>query len=52
MTAAEEQKLLSSLTVISEELKVITGLIKDLIRSQDTAHEKAHSQLVHIARKG
>ena len=51
MTGAEERELLNSLTAIAEELKVITGLIKDLIRSQDTAHEKAHSQLVHIARK-
>jgi|InoplaM3AM_1038557.scaffolds.fasta_scaffold14517_1 hypothetical protein len=51
MTAAEERQLLSSVTAISEELKAIAGLIKDLIRKQDTAHEKAHSQLVNIARK-
>jgi hypothetical protein len=51
MTVVEEKQLLNSVTAISEELKVIAGLIKDLIRSQDTAHEKAHSQLVNIARK-
>lgn len=51
MTVVEEKQLLNSVTEISEELKIIAGLIKDLIRKQDTAHEKAHSQLVSIARK-
>ena len=51
MTAAEERQLLNSIKAISEDLKVIAALVKDLIRQQDTAHEKAHSQLVNIARK-
>lgn len=51
MTAAEEQQLLNSVTAISEDLKLIAALVKDLIRQQDTAHERAHSQLVQIARK-
>lgn len=51
MTAAEERQLLNSVTAISENIKVLVELVKDLIRQQDTAHEKAHSQLVNIARK-
>lgn len=51
MTAAEEQQLLNNIAAISQDLKVLTGLIKDLIRQQDVASEKAHSQLLNIARK-
>jgi len=51
MTAAEEQQLLNNIAAISQDLKVLIGLIKDLIRQQDMASEKAHSQLLNIARK-
>lgn len=51
MTAAEEQQMLNSITAISQDLKVLAALVRDLIRQQDAAHEKAHSQLVNIARK-
>lgn len=51
MTAAEEKQMLDSITEISRDLKVLAGLVKELIRQQDVASDKAHTQLVNIARK-
>lgn len=51
MTAAEEQQMLNSITAISQDLKALATLVKDLIRQQDAANEKAYSQLVNIAHK-
>jgi hypothetical protein len=51
MTAAEEQQMLNSLTAISQDIKALLTLVKDLTLQQDAADEKAYSQLVNIAHK-
>jgi len=51
MTAAEEQQMLNSLTAISQDIKTLVTLVKDLTQQQDAADGKAYSQLVNIAHK-
>jgi hypothetical protein len=51
MTAAEEQQMLNSLTSISQDIKSLLALVKDLTLQQDAADQKALSQLVNIAHK-
>jgi hypothetical protein len=51
MTPAQEQQMLTSLTVISENMKMLVALVKELQLQQSTEHEKAYHQLVNIAHK-
>jgi hypothetical protein len=51
MTPAEDQQMLSSLTEISQDIKALLVLVKDLTTQQETADQKAYSQLVNIAHK-
>jgi len=51
MTPVEEQQMLNSLTVISQDMKALLSLVKDLTLQQDAADQKAFSQLVNIAHK-
>jgi len=51
MTHAEEQQMLTSLSAISQDMKALLALVKELTMQQGTADEKAYSQLVNIAHK-
>jgi hypothetical protein len=51
MTPVEEQQMLNSLTAISQDMKALLSLVKDLTMQQDAADQKAFSQLVNIAHK-
>ena len=51
MTPVQEQQMLTSLTTISENMKMLVTLLKDLTLQQSAADEKAYSQLVNIAHK-
>ena len=51
MTAAEEQQMLKSLAEISQDIKALLTLVRDLTLQQDAADTKAYSQLVNIAHK-
>ena len=51
MNPTEEQQMLNSLTAISQDMKALLSLLKDLTLQQDAADQKALSQLVHIAHK-
>jgi hypothetical protein len=51
MTPAEEQQMLKSLSDISQDIKALLTLIKDLTRQQSEADQKAYGQLVNIAHK-
>ena len=51
MTSAEEQQMLKSLSDISQDIKALLALVRDLTLQQDTADQKAYSQLVNIAHK-
>lgn len=51
MTATEDQQMLSSLAAISQDLKALLSLVRELTQQQDAANEKAYSQLVNIAHK-
>ena len=51
MTSAEEQQMLVSLTEISQDIKALLTLIRDLTRQQGEADQKAYGQLVNIAHK-
>ena len=51
MTPVQEQQMLTSLTTISENMKMLVALVKDLSTQQNTADEKAYAQLVNIAHK-
>jgi len=51
MAPAEEQQLLKSLTAISQDIKTLATLVKELTMQQDAADQKAYSQLVNIAHK-
>ena len=51
MTPVAEQQMLNSLTVISQDMKALLSLVKDLTLQQDAADQKAFSQLVNIAHK-
>jgi hypothetical protein len=52
MTPAEEQQMLNSLTAISQDMKALLSLLKDLTLQQEAADQKALSQLVNIAPNG
>jgi len=51
MSPAEEHQMLASLTAISEDMKALVVLVKELTLQQETADGKALSQLVNIAHK-
>ena len=51
MTPVQEQQMLTSLTTISENMKMLVTLMKDLTQQQSAADEKAYTQLVNIAHK-
>jgi hypothetical protein len=51
MTPVQEQQMLTSLTTIAENMKMLVALVKDLTLQQSAADEKAYSQLVNIAHK-
>jgi hypothetical protein len=51
MTGTEEQQMLASLSAISQDIKALLTLVKELTTQQDAADEKAYSQLVNIAHK-
>lgn len=51
MTSAEEQQMLKSLSDISQDIKALLTLVRDLTLQQDSADQKAYSQLVNIAHK-
>jgi len=51
MNAAEEQQMLKSLAEISQDIKSLLTLIKDLTRQQSESDQKAYGQLVNIAHK-
>ena len=51
MTPAEEQQLLNTLKIIALDLKVLVHLVKEMSSQQDTASQRALTQLVNIAHK-
>lgn len=51
MSPAEEQQMLTSLSAISQDIKALLALLKDLTLQQDAADQKAYTQLVNIAHK-
>lgn len=51
MTGAEEQQMLASLSEISQDIKALLGLIRQLTTQQGEADQKAYGQLVNIAHK-
>jgi hypothetical protein len=51
MTPVEEQQMLGSLAAISQDMKSLVSLLKDLTLQQEAADQKALSQLVNIAHK-
>ena len=51
MSPAEEQQMLNSLTAMSQDIKTLVTLVRELTTQQDTADQKAYSQLVNIAHK-
>jgi CRISPR/Cas system CMR subunit Cmr6 (Cas7 group RAMP superfamily) len=51
MTPVEEQQMLNSLAAISQDMKALLSLVKDLTAQQEAADQKAYSQLVNIAHK-
>ena len=51
MTPAEEQLLLNTLKVIALDIKMLVMLVREMTTQQDTASQKALTQLVNIAHK-
>jgi hypothetical protein len=51
MTPVQEQMMITNLTAISQDIKVLLELIKEMTAQQSTAEEKVYNQLVHIAHK-
>jgi len=51
MTPAEEQQMLNSLAAMSQDIKSLVTLVRELTTQQDAADQKVYSQLVHIAHK-
>lgn len=51
MTAAEEQQMLASLAGMSEDIRALLALTKDMALQQDKVGEKAIQHLVNIAHK-
>lgn len=51
MTPAEDQQMLKSLSEISQDMKTLVVLVRELTTQQDAADQKAYSQLVNIAHR-
>ena len=51
MSPAQEQQMLNNLTAMSQDIKTLIALIRELMLQEDTADQKAYTQLVHIAHK-
>jgi len=51
MTVAEEQQMLNSLSELSQDMKMLLTLVKELTTQQDKADTKAFQQLSQIAHK-
>ena len=51
MSPVEEKQMLDSLAAISQDIKTLATLVKDLTLQQEAADQKALSQLVNIAHK-
>ena len=51
MNAAEEQQMLASLSEISQDIKALLTLVRELTTQQDKADSRAFQQLSHIAHK-
>jgi len=51
MTTAEEQQMIASLTALSQDMKALLALTKDMAREQEKANEKSIQQLLNIAHK-
>jgi hypothetical protein len=51
MSPAEEQQMLSTLNAISEDIKTLVVLVRELTTQQDAADQKAYTQLVNIAHR-
>jgi hypothetical protein len=51
MTAVEEQQIVASLNDISQNMKALLALTKDMAREQEKANEKSIQQLLNIAHK-
>jgi hypothetical protein len=45
MSPAEEQQMLKTLTSISEDMKTLIAVVKELMQHEDAAEEKAYNQL-------
>lgn len=51
MTAVEEQQIVTSLNHISQNMKALLALTRDMAREQEKANEKSIQQLLNIAHK-
>ena len=51
MTPVEEQLLLNTLKIIALDIKMLVMLLREMSNLQDTASQKALTQLVNIAHK-
>jgi hypothetical protein len=51
MTPTQEQQMITYLTAISQDIRTLVALVKELKLQEDTADQKAYTQLVHIAHK-
>jgi len=51
MSPAGEQQIINTLAAISEDIKTLVGLVKELTTQQDAADQKAYTQLVNIAHR-
>ena len=51
MTGAEEQQMLVSLSEISQDIKALLTLVRELTEQQDKADSRAFQQLAQIAHK-
>jgi hypothetical protein len=51
MTPDAEQQMLSSLAAMSQDIKALLALTKDMALQQDKVSEKAIQHLVNIAHK-
>jgi hypothetical protein len=51
MTAVEEQQIVASLNDISQNMKALLALTRDMAREQEKTNEKSIQQLLNIAHK-
>ena len=51
MTVVEEQQTVANLNEISQDMKALLALTKDMAREQEKANEKSIQQLLNIAHK-